>query len=139
VTTIREIRQRCDDADEEVTLPVGVVRELLSIMELVRQDERGDIHSRDLYAAVRRLEEGWCFCSHPDQRCPLHQHRGERGVMLERFGKERVEDVIYRALTNEISDTAYLRRLSRKAATAVMDDLDELADAAMAAGRPTWR
>jgi hypothetical protein len=49
MTTIREIRQRCDDADEEstsavesdVTLPVGVVRELVD--EFVRFHQIADM------------------------------------------------------------------------------------------------
>jgi hypothetical protein len=46
----------------------------------------------------------------------------------------QLEDVIAQALTGEISDTAYLQRLSRKAAKAVMDHINELSEAAMSAG-----
>lgn len=41
----------------------------------------------------------------------------------EMVGQERIEDVIAQALTYEISDTAYLHRLSRKAAKAVISAL----------------
>lgn len=42
-----------------------------------------------------------------------------------------LEDVIFQALTYEISDTAYLRRISRKAAKAVMAETNRLAEEAM--------
>lgn len=47
------------------------------------------------------------------------------------LGEDRLEEVIYRALTNEISDTAYLRRLSRKAGKAAAAYINDLAQAAM--------
>lgn len=48
-------------------------------------------------------------------------------------GVDRLEYVIFQALTYEVSDTAYLTRLSRKAAKAVMADLNALAERAVAA------
>jgi hypothetical protein len=66
-------------ARETENIPPRMVSELVAISELVKESERGDIHPRDLYAAVDRLESGWCFCAHPDQQCPLHEMEYARG------------------------------------------------------------
>ena len=48
-----------------------------------------------------------------------------------RVGEARLEDVIFQALTYEVSDTAYLQRLSHKAAVAVLGYINRLAEEAM--------
>ena len=62
------------------------------------------------------------------EACDVTQPTSEADVL----GELQLEDVIFQALTMEVSDTAYLQRLSKKAAVAVMAHINELAERAMA-------
>lgn len=81
-----------------------------------RKDDASGIRQSDDGASPKTTEP-----AHPAPSLPPR----------ERVEGEGLEDAIFQSLTHEISDTAYLQRLSRTAAKAVMAYINELAEEAM--------